>query len=136
MDKMKKFYENDRFARYLGIELLEIYEGGAKACMKVEEQHLNSVNTVHGGALFSLADFVFSMASNSHGNIAVAINANISYFNAVQKGTLFAEGWEVAKNPRLATYNIEITDEEGGKIAAFQGMVYRKKETIDAVIDE
>lgn len=134
MLEMEKFYENDKFARHLGIELLEVYEGKAKARMKIEEHHLNSVNTVHGGALFSLADLVFSVASNSHGNVAVAINANMSYFNAVKEGTLFAEGWEISRNPRLATYNIDITDEKGARIAAFQGTVYRKKETIDKII--
>ena len=31
--------------------------------MKIKEHHLNSMGTVHGAALFALADLVFAVAS-------------------------------------------------------------------------
>jgi acyl-CoA thioesterase len=124
------FRKNDRFARHSGIELLEMSEGGAKAVMKIEKHHLNAVESVHGGAIFTLADFVFAVASNSHGTVAVAINVSISYLKAASRGLLFAEAKEVAKNPKLASYTVNVTDEQGDLIAVFQGMVYRKKDSI------
>jgi len=124
------FRENDKFARHSGIELLELSEGRAKAVMKIREHHLNSVGSVHGGAIFTLADFVFAVASNSHGTVAVAINVSISYMKAASEGSLFAEANEVAINPKLASYTVNVTDEHGSLIAVFQGMVYRKKETV------
>ncbi len=130
-DYIKEFYNNDKFSKFVGIELLEVSEGWARARMKVEEHHLNSVKTVHGAALFALADLVFAVASNSHENISVAINAHISYLQGVRGGILFAEAREVSLNPKLATYDIDILDEENNKIAVFQGMVYRKKEKMD-----
>jgi len=36
----------------------------------------------------------------------------------------------VAINQKLASYTVNVTDEQGVLIAVFQGMVYRKKETI------
>ncbi|MDQ1331332.1 MAG: acyl-CoA thioesterase, partial [Thermodesulfobacteriota bacterium] len=68
------FRENDRFAGHSGIELLELSEGRAKAVMEIKRHHLNAVNSVHGGAIFTLADFVFAAASNSRGTVDVAIN--------------------------------------------------------------
>ncbi|RPH50477.1 MAG: hotdog fold thioesterase [Desulfobacteraceae bacterium] len=124
------FQKNDRFAGHSGIELLEISEGRAKAAMNIKKHHLNSVGSVHGGAIFTLADFVFAVASNSHGTVAVAINVSISYMKAATRGRLFAEAIEVAINPKLASYTVNVTDEQGGLIAIFQGMVYRKKETV------
>ncbi|MGZ4857695.1 MAG: PaaI family thioesterase, partial [Methanobacteriaceae archaeon] len=59
MDKIRKLFENDRFAAYAGIEVIDISPGMAKTRMKVEDKHLNSIGTVHGGALFTLADFTF-----------------------------------------------------------------------------
>jgi acyl-CoA thioesterase len=126
---VKKFLSKDRFAAGLGIELLEAENGKAKAKLDITDEHLNALDIAHGGAIFSLADLTFAAASNSHGNIALAINANISFLKAAGKGTLYAEGFETSRNFRIATYTINITNKKGELIASFQGMVYRKKET-------
>jgi acyl-CoA thioesterase len=123
---IKEFIRNDRFASLIGIELIDAEEGRAKAKLDVREEHLNAVGIAHGGLIFSLADLAFAAASNSYGNIAVAINANISYFKASGKGVLFAEAKEISKSNRLATYGIKVTNVNGDLIASFQGTVFRK----------
>lgn len=128
-EDFEKFYSNDLFSQYVGIELLEASAGRAKARMEIKKHHLNSMETVNGAALFALADLVFAVASNSHGNIAMAINASISYFQAAKTGVLIASGQEISFSPKLASYKIDITNENDQLIATFQGMVYRKKET-------
>jgi acyl-CoA thioesterase len=131
MKEIKRFIaENDRFAKLAGIELLEVAEGTATARMKITRQHLNGVNTVHGGAIFTLADLTFAAASNSHGSVAVAINVSIAYIKAIGRGTLFGSAREISRNPKLALYQVDITDDSGDLVAAFQGMVYRKKEKL------
>jgi acyl-CoA thioesterase len=130
MQAIWDFFKNDRFAQHSGIELLEIAPGRAKARMKIEDHHLNGVDVVHGGAIFTLADLVFAAASNSHGTVAVAINASIWYVKAGKQGTLVAEGKEVSRNPKLAVYDIQVTDDAGELVAKFEGMVYRKKDQI------
>jgi acyl-CoA thioesterase len=134
MDEIMKFIEKDLFAKYLGINMLEYSEGRAKASMEIKQHHLNSAGMLHGGAIFSLADAVFAVASNSHGTLAVAINVSISFFKAVKSGTLYAEAREVSMNPKLATYLIDVKDHEGSAIALFQGTVYRKKESIKDIV--
>ena len=130
MEGILQLLDKDRFARLTGIELLEVSEGKAKARLKISDQHLNGVGIAHGGAIFTLADFVFAAASNSHETVAVAINVSISYLKAVFTGTLVAEGWEVAINPKLASYTVQVRDERGNLVAIFQGMAYRKKDPI------
>lgn len=130
MKQMEKFFKGDKFAEHVGIEIIEVSEGAARARMEIGEHHLNAVGIVHGAAIFTLADLVFAMASNSHGSVAVAINANISFMKAASQGVLFAEATEVSRNSKLATYTIRVTDENDDLIALFQGMVYRKKEKI------
>jgi acyl-CoA thioesterase len=134
MDAMKTFVQQDRFARHLGVEVLEYAKGTAKARMEIAGHHLNSAGMVHGGAIFSLADAVFSIASNSHGTLAVAINVSINFFKAATQGTLTATAEEVSFNPRLATYLITVTDDDGNRIALFQGTVYRKKDSIAEIV--
>ncbi len=130
MRPIDEFFRNDRFAAHCGIELLEVREGYARAKMRIEDHHLNGVNVVHGGAIFTLADLAFAAASNSHGTVAVAINASIWYVKAALEGTLVAEAQEVSLNPKLATYSIKVTNENGDIFATFEGMVYRKKQPI------
>ena len=131
MDNIRKFFENDRFAAYAGIEVVDISPGRAKTRMKVEDMHLNGIGTVHGGALFTLADFTFALAANSYGRVTVAINANISYLKAVKTGTLIAEARELSKSNRISNYTVNIKEEDGGElVAVFQGMAYRKKEKL------
>ncbi len=130
MDVIKEFSENDKFAKQIGIELVEVSKGHAKAKMKIKDTHLNAVNTVHGGAIFSLADYAFAIAANTHGIISVALNVNISFLKAVSEGTLFAEAEEVSINPKIATYNIRVLNEHNELIATFQGMAYRKEKVL------
>ena len=129
-DKMIKYFKKDKYAALTGIELLEVSPGYAKAKLKISEKHLNSMGTVHGGAIFTLADFVFAVASNSYGTIAMAINANISFYKAIIEGTLIAEAKEISFHKKLASYNIKITSERNELIADFNGIVYRKEDNI------
>ncbi len=131
MEEIKEFFKKDKFAEYAGIELLEVKEGWAKSKMEITENHLNGIGTVHGGAIFTLADFTFAVAANSYKTVTVAINANISFMKAASSGTLFAEAEEISTNPKLGTYTITITDDNGELIAIFQGMAYRKRDKID-----
>lgn len=130
MESVRNFFKNDKFAEHVGIELLEVYEGRAKAKMEIKEHHLNGINIAHGGAIFSLADLAFAVASNSHRTIAVSINVSISYLKASASGTLIAEAKEVSLNPKLATYEVRVTDKNNDLIAIFLGTVYRKKDKI------
>ncbi len=131
MQELKEFFSTeDTFARHAGIELVDVAPGWAKASMKIEPFHFNGAKTVHGGAIFTLADFAFAVASNSHGTLAMGINTSVSFVKAALKGTLYAEAREQAKGPKLASYSVMITDDAGDVVAIFQGMVYRKKAPI------
>ncbi|MDO9309979.1 MAG: PaaI family thioesterase, partial [Deltaproteobacteria bacterium] len=65
-------------------------------------------------------------ASNSHGTLAMGINTSVSFVKAAVAGTLYAEARELARNRKLATYSVMITDDTGDLVAIFQGTVYRK----------
>ncbi len=131
MEEIKRFFaDNDRFARHCGIELLEAETGRARVAMEIEPHHLNGAHTVHGGAIFTLADFAFAVASNSHGTLAMGINTSVAFVKAPTQGRLYAEARELARNPRLGTYLVQVTDDQGDLIASFQGTVYRKKQPL------
>ena len=114
----------DRFAQLLGIEALELRAGYARASMKIEERHYNGVDIVQGGAVFTLADYAFAMASNTHESVAVGVESNISFMKPTRGGTLFAEAEEVSRSKSLGSYLVRITDDKGNLTALFYGRVF------------
>ncbi len=125
-----RFFKNDRFADRANIELVSVSPGQARAKMTLHPHHLNGYGTVQGGAIFTLADFAFAAASNSHGSVAVAINVSITFMKAAKTGALWAEAKEVSRNFKLGSYTVEVKDDAGELVALFQGLAYRKSERI------
>lgn len=128
---IKSYFEKDRFAALVGIKLVDVKPGYAKANIEITERHLNAVNIVQGGVIFTLADFAFAAASNSYGQVSLGINANISYFQPPKGRILIAEAKEIFANKKIASYNVDIYDENMEVIARFTGMAYRKKDKIE-----
>lgn len=135
MGTVEKVMAQDRFCmETVGIELMEVTPGRAKAKLQISERHLNGLGIVQGGAIFTLADLTLAAAANSHGTVAVLVNANISYFKATSGGVLLAEAAEEFINPKLATYTVRVTGAGNELIALMQATVYRKKETLESLV--
>jgi acyl-CoA thioesterase len=125
MEHIEKVFSKDQFAQLAGIELVSVTPGHAVCQMEIKPHHLNGLQSVHGGAIFTLADFAFAVACNSHGVPAVAVNVNIAFLKAATSGVLRATARENALH-KLASYTVEVTDASGALIALFHGMAYRK----------
>ena len=131
MDDIKRYFSQECFASNSGMKLTEVAKGYAKAEMRIDKKHLNIPGSVHGGAIFTLADMAFAAASNAYGNLAVAINADISFVKAAIEGNLYAEAKETSINPKISTYVVNVTDDSGDTVAIFNGMTYRKKNKLE-----
>lgn len=125
------YFEKDRFAAFVGIILIDVKPGYAKANLEITDKHLNAVNIVQGGVIFTLADFAFEAASNSYGQVALGLNATISYFKQPKGKLLTAEAKEISANKKIASYNVDVYGEDLELIANFTGMVYKKKDIIN-----
>ncbi len=124
--------QNDRFARMLGVELEEVGEGHAKASLEVTGDMLNALGIIQGGATFTLADFAFAVASNSHATVAVSLSAQITYTAPGQLGErLTASAREITKTRSTGLYQVEVHNSEGQLIALFTGTVYRRKDGLE-----
>ena len=125
MDALKTMMDRDRWAKVAGISLESVSEGRARARMEAGADHLNGVDIVQGGAIFTLADFAFAAACNSSGVVAVAVNVGISFLKAAKPGVLTAEAEEVSRSNRLSTCSVRVTDASGELVALFTGTAYR-----------
>ena len=130
LEQLRKYFSKDAFAEFCGIEIVEAGPGYAKTRLNVDERHLNGLNMVHGGVMFTLADMAFAAAVHTRGKSAVAINTTISFMKAGRTDTLYAEAREVSRNRKLATYTVQVTDSMCEVLALFQGTAYIKTDSI------
>ena len=131
LEQILQHMEQDPFACFLGIELLELCEGYSKTTLVVEEHMLNFHGLPHGGVIFSLADAAFAAACNSYGQVAVALHVDISFLDAVEVGTrLIAEAAEEHLGGRTGLYRLTVTREDGTLVALAHGTAYRRKQPL------
>jgi len=124
MKRIIELFKKDNFAKGCGIVIEEVRPGYAKCSMKVTVNHLNGIGILMGGALFTLADFTFSLAANSHGIIAVTHDASISYIKKCNDGEITAIASEIMRSDKLGNYSVEITNAKGEKVAQITGTAY------------
>jgi acyl-CoA thioesterase len=124
--KIEDFFKHDAFAASAGVELLEAGRGYARARMVIGPMHLNGGGVCQGGAIFTLADLVFAVATNSHARLTFSISSDIHFFKAESTGTLYAEAHEVYNHSRLSHCEVKVTNEQNELVASFNGTGYRK----------
>ncbi|MFA6378360.1 MAG: hotdog fold thioesterase [Candidatus Omnitrophota bacterium] len=124
---IKNISSKDHFAKYLGVEVLEVKENYAKVALKIQKYFLNSIETTHGGVLFSLADYAFALAANTSDEIGVGINANIQYTKPSFEGEIiFAEAKLLSRSKRVGTFIVTIVNSKQEVLAHFSAMAYFK----------
>jgi len=131
-ERIKRLLERDRFAHENGMRIVEIRRGFARTEMTVEARHLNAVGILQGGALFTLADLAFAGASNSHGVVAVSVQADVTWFRAVDSGKLTAVAEEVSRSSKLSTCVVRVSNERDELVALFKGVAYIKGSPLEA----
>ena len=116
----------DAFSQWLGIETLEIAPGRSVVRMQVRPEMVNGFGVSHGGIVYSLADSALAFASNTNGNITVAIENSISYPQPVSVGdTLTATADEDTFTNRLGYYRVTVKNQNDVLVAIFRGTVYK-----------
>ena len=117
LEKVRKRFENDRFATDNGAVIEAVGEGYARCVMSLDEHHYNAVGSVMGGAIFTLADFAFAVASNWNKKPCVSLTAQITYLGRAKGKKLIAEAEKVKEGMTTCYYLIEVADELGNKVA-------------------
>ena len=126
--RLQALAERDGLCATLGITVLAGGPGRSELAMTVDARHLNFNGGCHGGAVFSLADSAFGLASNSHGPLASGIDAHITFQAGVMAGQrLVARASEVSRSRRIAVYRIDVVRPESGggetAVSSFTGTV-------------
>jgi acyl-CoA thioesterase len=116
-------WANDRASPWIGLELGEVTEGGARMSLRVQAHHCNGHDICHGGVIFTLADSAFAFACNSRNQNTVAQNNMITFIVPGQLGdVLSAEAREVSLAGRSGIYDVRVHNQDGVLIAEMRGL--------------
>lgn len=127
-DEILTKLKNDRFAEFLGAEVVEFGPGTATVQAKVHENMLNAHSTAHGGLLYSIADYAFALACNSYGRTAVGLSTTTNFMKSASVGDVItAKATEIRKNFRTGFYRIEV-EVQGEVLVSNEAIAYRKSD--------
>jgi acyl-CoA thioesterase len=113
--------DDDLASRSLGMSLVDAGPGFAVVAMTITDTMINGHAIAHGGFVFLLADTAFACACNSHGPVAVAAGADITFVTSARLGDrLEARAEERVTYGRSGIY--DVTVRRGDEvIAEFRG---------------
>ncbi len=114
---------NAPFIRDFGMELVSISDDGeVQITMDAGDKH-NALGTAHGGAVFTVADQAFAIASNLGPELQVAMFASMTYIRPA-RGKLLAIAKKIGETKRTSVYEVKVF-ENGEMVAIFQGNGYK-----------
>jgi phenylacetic acid degradation protein PaaD len=113
--------ESDAASRALGIEVQQTGAGSASTSMRIRDDMVNGHGIVHGAFVFAVADTAFACACNSHGPVAVAAAADITFVAPAYTGDLLeARAVERTRFGRTGIYDVTVRRGDD-VIAEFRG---------------
>ena len=126
LEEVRQIFAADRYATDAsGIVIEEVGQDYAKCSMKLTDIHRNAFGGVMGGAIYTLADFTFAVASNFDKEKLTASLVGNATFLAMSRGSvLYGESQLIKDGRQNCFYNIRVYDDLGKDIAtvAFTGV--------------
>lgn len=111
---MNEILERNPFAKYIGMELLEVSEGYAFGRISFAKQHENIYGGMHGGCAYSLADTLAGIAASTYGEYVTTVNASMNYLLPVEHTEYVNCRAQVLRHGRkVSVIRVEITNDEG-----------------------
>ena len=115
----------DAYSSWLGIEIISCEIGRVKVGMTIRKEMLNSMDKVHGGISYALADTAFGFSANTHGRYAVSIETSINHIEALHLGDYITAEATLDVQKTKVGFNIVEVKKGDELVALFKGVVYR-----------
>lgn len=113
-EKMMEFLVENEYIRNLNVSITEYEDGYARGEMLVEDKHLNPYHSVHGGALYSLADIVSGCAACQNGRYATTVSGTMSFLKpAIHTRKVVCEARVVHNGKTISVYEVKLLDDKG-----------------------
>ena len=131
IDEWLGFERDPGFSEYTHLNHIEPGEGDDFALVSpVEEHMLNPYGIVHGGVYFTLCDNAAGVLTSRLGRYSVTMQGEINLYRAAKLGdTLRARPSLRKLGHTVSVVLVEITDQEGRRLADGTFTMYRSEHT-------
>ena len=118
VEQARDFFAKDRFATFkTGITIDEVGENYAKCSFTVTPDDVAAHGSVMGGAVFTLADFCFAVATNTPELLTVTTSSTINFISMPKDDRLIAESKCLKNGKKACFFEICVTDGAGNLVA-------------------
>ncbi len=122
--------DRDAFSQWLGLEVVKSGPGQCVCRMNVREDMVNGFGIAHGAITYALADSTLAFAVNAQGQHAVSVTSTIQHLAPVKVGDeLTATAIPRAEGGRLTHVDVEVTNQEGARVAWLTATGYKMSKT-------
>jgi len=125
-EEVKRLFGNDEYAvKTTGVVIERAEPQKAVCSLEITERHKNSIGVVMGGAIYTLADLAFAVASNVGQPLTVTLEGQMTYLRPAKSGKLIAETFCEKSGEKTCSYRVDICDENGKYIASAKFIGFR-----------
>lgn len=118
LEEIRERFKKDTFASdALGATIESVDENSAVCSVVLNSIHCNGLGEVMGGAIYTLADFAFAVASNYKQVPTVTQTSQISYLGKTKGDKLIATAKMVKSGKSTCFYIVEVKDDLGNLAA-------------------
>ncbi len=118
LEAVREKFKADRFASVCAGAVIDSVSGDSAVCsFEIGPNHLNAGGNVMGGAIFTLADFAFAVASNNRGGLVVSIENSIQFIGSSKGSKLIATAIPDKVGRSMVFYTVKVEDDLGKLIA-------------------
>lgn len=121
-----KFYNDIYAVRTTGVRIEEAAPNYSRCSMEIDERHYNTNGDVMGGAIFTLADYAFGVASNTGNQPTVSLTGTINFIRPTRGPVLYAEAKCIKSGRSITFFEITVTDGEGNIVASLLSNGFRR----------
>ncbi len=119
LEEAREMFSKDLYATKLsGITVEEVGENYSKCAMKLTDDHKNAYGGIMGGAIYTLADLAFAVASNFDKPASTVSLVGTATFLSMTRGSiLYAEASLIKDGKTNCFYDVRVYDDLGRDIA-------------------
>lgn len=111
---MRDVLDNDAYARFLGIEVIDLESKFCRARIRLRPELLNNYSSVHGGILYSLADIVAGTVACMSGVFSTTVEGNMNYLEpALKTEYVYCEAKRVRGGSHLVVVKVKLKNDSG-----------------------
>lgn len=107
------------FANMMDLRIVEIKKGYARTVIDpVTKTHLNPINSIHGGCLFTIGDVTAGSAASSYGVQVTTLNSTFNFLRpGLHTTKLIGEATKLKHGKNISVYTVEIKDQDDTVLA-------------------